>query len=83
MLSKMQQVYEKGKAEELAVNITKNHAHIEALNATGIVRAYQDKPGHVRVDPVVGTLADWRAGGSEHICTIAVKSVSVKWYGGK
>ncbi|MBE6580029.1 MAG: RHS repeat-associated core domain-containing protein [Ruminococcaceae bacterium] len=56
---------------------------IEALNATGIVRAYQDKPGHVRVDPVVGTLADWRAGGSEHICTIAVKSVSVKWYGGK
>ena len=55
---------------------------IEALNATGVVRAYQDRPGHVRVDPVVGTLADWRAGGSEHPCTIAVKSVVVKWDGG-
>ena len=55
---------------------------IEALNATGVVRAYQDKPGHVRVDPVIGTLTDWRAGGSEHPCTIAVKSVVVKWDGG-
>ena len=54
---------------------------IEALNATGVVRAYQDKPGHVRVDPVIGTLADWRAGGAEHPCTIAVKSVVVKWGG--
>lgn len=32
---------------------------IGALNTTGIVRAYQDHPGHVRVDPVLGTLADW------------------------
>ena len=55
---------------------------IEALNATGIVTAYQDRPGHVRVDPVFGTLADWRAGGSTHPCTIAVKSVVVKWDGG-
>ena len=54
---------------------------IEALNATGVVRAYQDRIGHVRVDPVVGTLADWRAGGSKHPCTIAVKSVVVKWDG--
>ena len=55
---------------------------IEALNATGLVRACQDRPGHVRVDPVVGSLADWHTGGSEHPCTIAVKSVVVKWYGG-
>ena len=55
---------------------------IEALNATGVVRAYQDKPFHVRVDPVIGTLEDWRAGGAEHPCTIAVKSVVVKWDGG-
>ena len=55
---------------------------IEALNATGIVKAYQDHPGHVRVDPVFGTLADWHAGGSSHPCTIAVKSVVVKWDGG-
>ena len=55
---------------------------IEALNATGVVRSYQDRPGHVRVDPVIGTLADWRAGGLEHPCTIAVKSVVIKWDGG-
>ena len=54
---------------------------IEALNATGVVTAYIDKPGHVRVDPVMGTLADWRDGGSQHPCTIAVKSVVTKWGG--
>ena len=56
---------------------------IEVLNATGVVRAYEDHPGHVRVDPVYGTLADWRAGGSTHMCTIAVKTVVIKWDGGK
>ena len=57
---------------------------LEALNATGLVTAHIDNPwsGHVRVDPVIGTLADWRAGGSTHPCTIAVQAVCVKWDGG-
>ncbi len=36
--SKMQQVYEKGKAGELAANITKNHAHIDSLTGTANYR---------------------------------------------
>ena len=52
---------------------------IEALNATGVVKAYEDHPGHVRVDPVAGTLAEWHSGGTEHPCTIAVYSAVVKW----
>ena len=52
---------------------------IEVLNATGLVVAYQDRPGHVRVDPVVGNLASRQAGGVNHPCTIAVYSVVVKW----
>ena len=36
--SKMQQVYEKGKAGELAANITKNHAHIDSLTGTAKYR---------------------------------------------
>ena len=55
---------------------------IGALNSTGLVHAFQDRPGHVRVDPKFGTLSDWRDGGSSHPNTIAVKSVVVKWDGG-
>lgn len=36
--SKMQQVYEKGKAGELVANITKNHAHIDSLTGTAKYR---------------------------------------------
>ena len=36
--NKMQQVYEKGKAGELAANITKNHTHIDSLTGTANYR---------------------------------------------
>ena len=56
---------------------------IGALNATGLVTAINDRPGHVRVDPKFGTLAEWRAVGPNHPCTIAVRSVCIKWDGSK
>ena len=55
---------------------------IEQLNATGIVYAIQDKPGHVGVWPIGGTMEDWINEGSSSKWTIAVKSVVVKWDGG-
>ena len=57
---------------------------IEALNATGIVVAIQDKPNHVSVVPAahIGTLKEWIDTGSSHLCTQAVKAVVVKWDGG-
>ena len=54
---------------------------IEALNATGVVFAVQDGPGHVSVHPIGGTLEDWHNAGSSSIWTTAVKSVVVKWDG--
>lgn len=56
---------------------------IEALNATGIVVAIQDKPNHVSVMPAsyIGTLQEWIDTGASHPCTLAVKSVVVKWDG--
>ncbi|MFR8011648.1 MAG: hypothetical protein ACLU8W_07820 [Clostridia bacterium] len=55
---------------------------IEALNATGIVYAVQDKPTHVSVRPVDGTMDDWISAGSSSVWTQAVKSVVIKWDGG-
>lgn len=54
---------------------------IEALNATGVVRAVQDGAGHVSVHPIGGTLEDWHNAGSSSVWTTAVKSVVVKWDG--
>lgn len=56
---------------------------IGALNATGMVLAFQDGATHVSVlpNPSVGTIDDWIAGGVDHPCTNAVKSVCVKWDG--
>lgn len=54
---------------------------IEELNATGIVYAIQDKPTHVSVYPIGGTMDDWINIGSSSIWTQAVKSVVVKWDG--
>ncbi len=56
---------------------------IEALNATGVVYAVQDGRTHVSVYPVGGTLQDWVIAGPNSIWTRAVKSVVVKWDGGK
>ncbi|MBE5868816.1 MAG: RHS repeat-associated core domain-containing protein, partial [Lachnospiraceae bacterium] len=56
---------------------------IEALNATGVVYAVHDGPGHVSVHPIGGTLEDWHKAGSSSIWTTAVKSVVIKWDGGK
>lgn len=56
---------------------------IEALNATGIVYAIKDGASHVSVYPIGATLADWHYAGSSSIWTIAVRSVVVKWDGGK
>ncbi len=56
---------------------------IEALNATGMVIAFQDKPNHVCVIPAphMGTLQEWIETGSSHPCTWAVKAVVIKWGG--
>ena len=56
---------------------------IEKLNATGVVYAVQDSPTHVSVRPVGASIAEWREAGSSSIWTQAVKSVVVKWDGGK
>ena len=55
---------------------------IEALNATGVVRAVQDSPTHVSVRPVGATMEDWINAGSDSIWTQAVKSVVIRWDGG-
>ena len=54
---------------------------IEALNATGLVYAVQDKPNHVAVWPVGGTMQDWIKEGSSSKWTQAVKSVVIPWKG--
>ena len=56
---------------------------IGALNATGVVSAVQDSPTHVSVRPIGGTIKEWNEEGSSSIWTQAVKSVVVKWDGGK
>lgn len=54
---------------------------IAALNATGVVYAYQDSPIHVSVRPIGGSMDDWINAGSGSKWTKAVKSVVVKWDG--
>lgn len=56
---------------------------IEALNATGKLVAFNDRPNHVSVIPAphMGTLKNWIDTGSSHPCTAAVKSAVVKWDG--
>ena len=46
-------------------------------------RQIQDKPNHVSVMPAsyIGTLQEWIDTGASHPCTLAVKSVVVKWDG--
>ena len=51
---------------------------IEQINATGVLFAIQDKPTHVSVYPIGGTISDWRLAGSYSIWTRALISVSVK-----
>lgn len=54
---------------------------IEELNATGLVYAVQDKPNHVGVWPVGGTMQDWIDAGPNSKWTQAVKSVVITWKG--
>lgn len=54
---------------------------IEAINATGVVKAIQDRPGHVSVVPVGATVKDWIDAGPNSIWTQAVSSVVIKWDG--
>ena len=54
---------------------------IDELNATGLVYAVQDKPNHVGVWPIGGTMQDWVNAGSTSKWTQAVKSVVIKWKG--
>ena len=56
---------------------------IEALNATGVVFAVKDGPHHVSVRPVGASMDDWINAGTMSIWTYAVKSVVVKWDGGR
>lgn len=57
---------------------------IEGLNATGKLIAIKDGANHVSVipSPIMGTLQNWIDEGTTHPCTLAVKSVVVKWDGG-
>ena len=52
---------------------------IGAINATGLVYAVKDKPTHVSVKPIGGTVEDWINAGSSSAWTQAVKSVVIKW----
>jgi hypothetical protein len=54
---------------------------IEAVNATGILCAKEDKPGHVSVTPMMGTNQEWIDAGSNSIWTVTLKSIVVKWDG--
>lgn len=54
---------------------------VEALNSTEVVFAGQDKPTHVSVYPVGGTLADWYYAGPNSHWSMAVQSGCVKWDG--
>lgn len=56
---------------------------IGALNATEVVSAIQNTPTHVSVTPIGGTIKEWNDVGSNSILAQAVKSVVVKWDGGK
>ena len=58
---------------------------IEQVNSTGVLLAVQDKPTHVTVYPIGGTVSEWRNLGSSSIWTITLMSVStkVKWDRGK
>lgn len=56
---------------------------IGELNATGVVYAVKDGATHVSVRPVGATMEDWINAGSNSIWTQAVKSVVIKWDGGR
>ena len=48
---------------------------IEAINATGILTATQDKPGHIAVTPIGGTLEEWYNQGVGSIWTQTLYSI--------
>ena len=56
---------------------------VKALNSTGVVYAVQDGLTHISVRPLTGTMKEWIDSGSGSIWTAAVKSVVIKWDGGK
>ena len=51
---------------------------IEAINATGVLRAIQDRPGHIAVLPMGGTVQDWHNAGPNSRWTQALRSVVVR-----
>ncbi len=53
----------------------------EKINNTGILYAVKDKPNHISVYPIGGTIEDWAKQGIASIWTGALKSVVVKWDG--
>lgn len=54
---------------------------IEKVNATGVLKAYQDGEYHVSVCPIGETVQEWREQGTNSIWTKTLKSIIVKWDG--
>ena len=52
---------------------------IEAVNATGVLIAVQDRLTHVSVYPIGTTIEGWRNAGTRSIWTMTLKSIVVKW----
>ena len=52
---------------------------IKKINSTGILYAIQDKPTHVSVYPIGGTIKDWHNAGPSSIWTQTLKSIVIKW----
>ena len=52
---------------------------IEAVNATGVLIAVQDRLTHVSVYPIGTTIEGWRNAGPGSIWTMTLKSIVVKW----
>ena len=55
---------------------------INTINSTGILYAIQDKPTHVSVYPIGGTVEGWHNAGPTSVWTQTLKSIVIKWDGG-
>lgn len=52
---------------------------IEDVNATGILYATIDKPGHVSVKPTNATMEEWMRAGEGSIWTTTLRKLTIRW----
>ena len=52
---------------------------IEDVNATGILYATIDKPGHVSVKPTKATMEEWMRAGEGSIWTTTLRKLTIRW----